>query len=111
MRGYAPASAWLERQDRPAITRIVHLEILVGSQNKVDQQRALRFLQRFGIVELTIADFEWATDKLISYRLSHNVGINDCLIAAPAFRLQLPLYTHNLKHFAPLLGDLAQKPY
>lgn len=25
--------------------------------------------------------------------------------------LQLPLYTHNLKHFAPLLGDLARQPY
>lgn len=25
--------------------------------------------------------------------------------------LQLPLYTHNLKHFTPLLDDLTRKPY
>ena len=35
----------------------------------------------------------------------------DLLIAAPSQRLQLPLYTHNLKHLSPLLGTLAQKPY
>ena len=47
----------------------------------------------------------------VTHRLRFGVGVLDCLIAAPAFRLQLPLYTHNLKHFTPLLGDLAQKPY
>jgi predicted nucleic acid-binding protein len=45
------------------------------------------------------------------YELSHGVGMMDCLIASVSYRLQLPLYTHNLKHFAPLLNDLAQKPY
>jgi hypothetical protein len=32
-------------------------------------------------------------------------------IAAPSYRLQVPLYTRSLKHFAPLLGRLAQQPY
>ena len=46
------------------------------------------------------------------YRLSHGVGINDSLIAAVSYRLQVPLYTHNLKHMRVLLGDtLPQKPY
>jgi len=111
MRGYEPAAKWLETQAEPAITRMVHLEVLAGSLNKIEQQKALRFLQRYSIIELTLNDFVWATEMLVRYRLSHNVGINDCLIAAPAARLGLPLYTHNLKHFAPLLGDLAQKPY
>jgi hypothetical protein len=31
--------------------------------------------------------------------------------SAPSYRLQLPLYTRNLKHFAPLLGKLAREPY
>ena len=45
-------------------------------------------------------------------RLSYGVGINDCLIASVAQRLQVPLYTHNLKHMRVLLGDtLPQKPY
>lgn len=40
-----------------------------------------------------------------------NVDAFDCLVAALSFRLQLPLYTRNLKYFAPLLGHLAQQPY
>lgn len=44
-------------------------------------------------------------------RLSQNVDMMDCLIAASVHRLGLPLYTRNLKHFLPLIGDLACKPY
>ncbi|NWF68509.1 MAG: hypothetical protein HXY40_05435 [Chloroflexi bacterium] len=57
-----------------------------------------------------LADIDWAADRLADFRLSHGVEIMDCLIAAPCHRLQLPLYTHNLKHLTPLLGALAHKP-
>jgi predicted nucleic acid-binding protein len=53
----------------------------------------------------------WAREKLLKHRLSHNIDAFDCLIAAPSYRLQFPLYTRNLKHFTPLLGKLAQQPY
>jgi len=43
--------------------------------------------------------------------LSHGIGAFDCLIAAPSFRLQIPLYTLNLRHFASLLGSRVQRPY
>lgn len=35
----------------------------------------------------------------------------DALIAAPAFCLQLPLYTRNTKHFLPMIPSLVQQPY
>ena len=56
-------------------------------------------------------DFDWAIRQSLRLRLSYNVGPMDCLIASVAHRLGLPLYSRNLKHFAPLLGDLAQAPY
>ncbi len=113
LRGYAPAHRWMvdHSNTQIGITRSVYLEVIAGCRTKVEQQASIRALVRFELIELTQADFEWATRQLIEYRLSHNVGVIDCLIAAPAARLRLPLYTHNLKHFAPLLGDLAQKPY
>ncbi|MEZ4670167.1 MAG: hypothetical protein R3E39_19855 [Anaerolineae bacterium] len=49
--------------------------------------------------------------QLFRLRLSHNVDSFDFLIAALAHRLQLPLYTRNLKHFGPLLGGLAVVAY
>jgi predicted nucleic acid-binding protein len=56
-------------------------------------------------------DYDWAIRKSLELKLSHNAGAWDCLIGAVAHRLQVPLYTPNLKHFQPLLGELAQKPY
>jgi predicted nucleic acid-binding protein len=35
----------------------------------------------------------------------------DALIASAAYRLRVPLFTRNLKHFQPMLGPLVQKPY
>jgi predicted nucleic acid-binding protein len=113
LRGYAPALAW--RAANPmlilGITPVAWLEVINGAANKSKRNQALNFLLQFDMVYLTEADQEWAMEQFAMYRLSHGVDVPDALIAAPSHRLQLPLYTRNLKHFAPLLGKLAQEPY
>jgi predicted nucleic acid-binding protein len=109
--GYEPARAWITTQNAPGITRAVVLEVLEGVQDNPSLRQTLKLLDDFELMELTVSDFDWATRQLIKYRLSHNIDAFDCLIAAPSYRLQLPLYTRNLRHFAPLLGKLAQEPY
>mgnify|MGYP005842272203 CR=1 FL=1 len=111
MRKYPPADDWLKEQTGLGITRMVWLEIVEGALNRVEQQRAIRLLRDFELVEITNEDAEWATIQLIAFRLSHDIDAIDCLIAATSHRLNIPLMTHNLKHFTPLLGSLAQKPY
>jgi hypothetical protein len=45
-------------------------------------------------------------------RLSDGVGMHDCLIASACHRLQVPIYTHNLKDMRVLLDEtLVIKPY
>lgn len=113
LRDYKPALNWLNRQNQPTlgITPIVWMEVITGGDNKAERKRAAKFMAYFEMVYLTQSDLDWAMDAQMLYELSHGVGMMDCLIASVSHRLQLPLYTHNLKHFAPLLGDLAQKPY
>lgn len=111
LRGYSPAKTWISTRTQPGVTRAVWLEVIEGAQNKNDLERALKLLRDFALVEFVQQDFEWATTMLITYRLSHGVDTLDCLIAAPSSRLNLTLYTRNLKHFMPLLGNLAQSPY
>ena len=111
LRGYEPAGAWILGQISLGISPGVWMELIVGARNKENQLKANSPLKRFEMVYLTEADQLWAMQQMTSYALSHGVGILDCLIAAPSHRLQLPLYTHNSKHFSPLLGDLVQKPY
>jgi predicted nucleic acid-binding protein len=50
-------------------------------------------------------------EQLERFQFSHHLEMNDCLIAAVAFRLQLPLYTHNIRDMTPIIGTLAVKPY
>ncbi len=111
IRKHPPAQVWIAAQTQPGVCSVVWLEVLQGAQNKADQQKALRLLGRFERVELLKADFDWAIANLLKYGLSHGVGALDRLIASVNQRLQVPLYTRNLRHFAPLIGPLAQSPY
>ncbi len=111
LRNHPPAVDWLARQAGLGATPVVWLEIIEGARDLFSQRRALKLLRRFDRVDIEPEDARWAIGKALEYRLSHGVGIMDCLIAAANHRLQLPLYTRNLKHFSPLLGSLARSPY
>ena len=66
----------------------------------------------FDIVYLTQADMDWAMQQLLTYRLSHGIAVMDCLIASVCYRLQVPLYTHNMRDMTNILGAaLVVKPY
>lgn len=111
-RAYPSAIGWLDTQTEIlGVTRFVWQEVIEGCPNKRKQQTAIRILERFELIPVSNEDIEWATNTLIAYHLKGNIDSFDCLIAATAHRLQIPLYTRNLKHFMPILGNLAQKPY
>lgn len=87
------------------------METIEGAPNRQAQRHAIRLLRRFEFVELTTEDMTSATEMLVRFNLSLNVDDFDCLIAVVNVRLQMPLYTRNLKHFVPLIGELAESPY
>lgn len=111
LRDHPPAKRWIAQQQSVGITLFVWLEILEGVRNQQEQSRIVRFLNGFERVRIEYSDLEWATRHLTMYRLSHSVDAFDCLIAAVSHRLQIPLFTPNLKHFTTLIDRLAQKPY
>ena len=109
-----PALAWLKQQTvQPSITPITWIEIIQGARGgKREQAAHKRVLDLFALEYLVQGDMDWAMNQLLKYRLSHSIDGNDCLIAAVAYRLGIPLYTRNIKHMTPLLGvKLAVKPY
>jgi predicted nucleic acid-binding protein len=112
LRGYPPAVLWLQGQQQAlGLSPVVWLEVLDGVTNRKDQERAVKLLGHFLRIEVMPTDFDWAIREALALRLSHNVDMMDCLIAASAHRLEVPLFTRNLKHFQPLIGPLAQQPY
>jgi|ERR1041385_7250061 predicted nucleic acid-binding protein len=114
LRQYTPAQAWLNqlpRNDRLGVSPIVWLEVIDGVSNRQEQNTAIKLLGSFEWLDLTPDDCRWAVNQAIKFKLSHNTDIEDCLIASTSHRLQIPLFTANIKHFQPLIGPLAQKPY
>lgn len=112
IRGYPDAYMWLSSIDETlGVTHFVWLEVIQGAQNKQKLASAMKILADFELIEITPADTQWAVQALATTRLAHNVDALDSLIASVSYRLQIPLYTRNMKHFMPLLDDLAQKPY
>lgn len=111
-RRYAPALAWFGTLSEPlGVTSITRMEIMYGAGSKAKQANCKAILSQFDLIYLTAVDQQWAIQQMERYRFSHGVATNDCFIASVAHRLQVPLYTHNLKDMIPMISNLAIKPY
>jgi len=110
-RQYPPALAWFDNQQTYGVTSMTWLEVIAGASNKVNQTQCKILLDQFDLLYLTADDQQWAMQQLERLQFTHHIGKEDCLIAAVSYRLQLPLYTHNLKDMTPMIGSLAVKPY
>lgn len=111
LRGYPAAKYWAEEGHIVAISRATWFELMDGARNLQGQRATLDVIQRFALIEFSQEIIERAAESMFKWRLSHNIDAFDCLIAATAEIQNLPLFTRNLKHFRPLIGDLARSPY
>ncbi len=107
------ARDWIDtQQDYLFVTPITWLEVMFGAPGKAGQVTSKAILGRFDMLYLTTEDMDWAMRQMEMHRLSQGVGINDCLIASVCHRLQMPIYTHNLKDMLKLLdSSLVIQPY
>jgi hypothetical protein len=112
-RGYPPAVDWADahRDLDFGIHVLVRMELVEGAQNSADFAQVDRILMGYQIIYLTASDCAWAAEQHQQMRLSHGIGVLDTLIASSTMRLKLPLYTMNVKHFAPLPDVQAIRPY
>lgn len=113
LRNYRPAELWFAAVNlRFGVTKIVWMEVIEGTISRRSQREAIRLLNSLVLVPMTLDDIDWALTTLTQVILAHSgIGTEDALIAATSERLQLPMYTRNIKHMRPLLGDLAIQPY
>jgi hypothetical protein len=86
-------------------------EILMGVRDGKELAAVDRFLQPFQILHLTEVDSARAIELLHQFKLSHGTGYLDCLIAATALRLNMPVATTNDKHFRPIPNLQVIRPY
>ncbi len=90
---------------------MVKAEVLVGLGDSRELGKFDRLFRRFELVHATQGDSEEALAWLRRLHLSHKVGFPDCLIAATAIRMDLPVVTLNLRHFRLFKGLRVVRPY
>jgi len=90
VRGFPPALRWLASlTEQPKIPGIVESYVLCWPAPS-DNQNALSIL--------------------VQARLSHNIGLEDALVAATALGLGATLCTFNTKHFSAKPGLMTEQP-
>ncbi len=99
-----------EHMHRVAISTITYLELLVGAQNKQEQRKIERFLQRFEHVKVNEIISDVTVDLMRQYRLSHGLLLADALIAATAISLYVPLASKNQRDYR-YIKQLTLLPY
>jgi predicted nucleic acid-binding protein len=90
---------------------LVHMELIDAAANAVERRHLKNLLSAYPSIHLTPEDSAWAQQQHALHKLSHDVGLLDALIAAPARRLGVPIYTLNPRHLSPLPDVEAIKPY
>jgi len=101
LRGRPDAGRWLNSLGSQTVGILVltRMKILQGARNRQEQTTLIAQLNRYELVLLDTGDAIQALRWFETYRLSHGVGIMDCLIAASALRIGKPFYTFNVKHY------------
>lgn len=112
LRNNPTAINWLATQPTLSITPITWMEVIHGAPGKTGQTRSINLFKQFNIVYLTQIDQDWAMQQMLAYRLSRGIQINDCRITSVCHRLQVPLYTDNVKDMLKILEPkLVVQPY
>jgi hypothetical protein len=113
LRVQVEALKWWQTQSETVfgIPALVHMELLDGVANAVERRHVKNLLSAYPAIHIMPEDSAWAQQQHAQHKLNHNVGLIDALIAAPARRLGVPIYTLAPEHFAPLPDVEAIKPY
>ncbi len=96
LNGESRAKTEIDLYEKPLISLITHIEILVGAKSTAAEQQLRNFLRHFTLCQVTpeIADF---TVKL---RQQHRLRIPDALIWATALVNECQLVTRNTRDFS-----------
>jgi predicted nucleic acid-binding protein len=112
-RKHSAALSWFNSQDEPlSVSSISWLEFIDGAPSTTGQVLCLSILSQLELIRVNDADQDWAMQQMRAYRLSKGVHPDDCLIASACHRLQVRLYTHNVKDMKKVLPDsLVKRPF
>ncbi len=114
LRGSAAAADYLDGRRAIgdiACSAVTAAELIVGSRTRSELKTIKQLLARFRVEPIVADDSMRALNWLKKYYPSHGVGFHDCLLAAAAVRLRVPVATLNVRHFRALPSVQVVRPY
>lgn len=113
LRRYGPATSWMQNNPNLvlAIPSIVRMEVVLGAQDRIDQEKVIKLLTPYPVIFPSEQDAQWAMAQFEIYHLSHQLEILDCFIAAMGVRLGLPIYSRNVQDLGVFKQVTLVTPY
>ncbi|MBC7872063.1 MAG: hypothetical protein H7Y09_14550 [Chitinophagaceae bacterium] len=113
LRGYTPAQQWILQNQTLTLglLSLVRMEIVFGTQNKVELQKIGSVLNNYPLIYPNETDAKWAMEQFEKFHLSNRIEIVDCFLAATSLRLSVPIYTRNQRDFRVFPSVVAIIPY
>lgn len=114
LRGIDEAASYLDQARAEAdlvCSHTVEAELIAGAASPSESRAIRQLLARFHMEPITSDDSERAIGWLGKLHHSRGIGFLDCLIAAAAIRLRIPVVTLNVKHFRAISGLKVIRPY
>ncbi|MDR3335837.1 MAG: type II toxin-antitoxin system VapC family toxin [Treponema sp.] len=82
-----------------SMSTITLMELVIGALNNREVNYIIKAFKKIAIIYINEEISKLAQDLIIRYSKSHNLHINDALIAATALRNDMELITHNVSDF------------
>lgn len=112
LRQYPPALIWFRNSPELLYAPgFAVMELVQGCRNKAELRHVQRLAALLPLVGPTDVDCRRALADFTQYRLSHNLGLLDSLVAAAAVGRSATLCTFNVKHFRVVPGLMLEPPY
>jgi predicted nucleic acid-binding protein len=99
------------RSGRLAMHAAIAAELIAGVRNKAEQRELDRLCRHARTLIPTENDWALAFRLCRTHTLAAGTDWVDCLVAASAIRLGVPVATINDKHFRPIKGLRVVRPY
>lgn len=114
LKGREPAAAAVvaaRSRGHVAMHAVVAAELIAGVLDRSELRRTMAMISTCQLLIPDDSDIRRALQLLERHTLSDGLDWNDCLIAATALRLRMPVATLNEKHFRVFRGLKTLRPY
>jgi predicted nucleic acid-binding protein len=102
---------FISRGERPSISIITEMELILGARSKAEQRSVGQLVQRFAVLPISEMISVRARNLTVRYARSHGLTIPDALIAATAIATRALLLTRNMRHYSFIPRLQVRLPY